>query len=152
MPRLRDGFSTTVDFQDFGSAAPGLEIFETTVTPGGIDGGGPNDTTTMRNLKLRTRQPKKLRTLTSGTFTAAYDPKFFETIVTMVNKNQIITVNFPDGSTYSFFGWLDKFIPNEIVEGEQPTAEVTFEPSNADNSSPPIEHEPGFNQPPFPAS
>ncbi len=130
MSRIRDGFPTTISFADF----PTVDFLEISVTPGGIEGGGANDTTTMRNLIWRTMQPKKLKTLSEGSFTAAYKSEVFDTIVAMINHLQILTVTFPDGSTYAFWGWLDNFSPNELVEGEQPTAEVTFIPSNQDTS------------------
>lgn len=126
MPRLTDGFSTTIDFDLF----PNVDFFEISVKPVGIDGGGENDTTTMRNIEWRTRQPKKLKTLTEGTFSAAYRSEVYDTIVAMVNVVQEMTVTFPDGSTLTFLGWLNSFEPSELVEGEQPTADVTFMASN----------------------
>ena len=130
MARIDDGFSTTIDFTDL----PTVTFYEKTVTPPGMDGGGPNDTTTMLNTAWRTKAPKKLKSLTTMTLTAAYDPAVYTDIVGAngINNNQEITVNFPDGSTLVFWGWIDKFTPNEIVEGEQPTAEVIIECSNQD--------------------
>jgi hypothetical protein len=131
--RLRDGFRTLIDFGNY-PGVPGVELWEISVTPGGIDGGGPNDTTTMRNYTWRTRQPKYLKTLTEFSFTAAYSPALLQTLVSMVNELQVVTATFPDGSTYTFWGWLNSFTPNEHVEGEQPTAEVTVVPSNQDTN------------------
>jgi hypothetical protein len=128
--RLDDGFSTTIAFAD----AAGIKLYEKTLTPPGVAGGGSNDVTTMRNTAWRTMSPKKLKTLTEASFTAAYDPAVYDTIVAQINNNQLITVTFPDDSTLAFWGWLDEFTPNEHVEGEQPTAEVTILPSNHDDS------------------
>lgn len=144
MALLTDGHPTTITFSDTPDIT--LKICEKTVTPGGIEGGGANDTTCMRNLVWRTRQPKKLKTLTEGTFTASYDPSVFIDLVAAININQELTVNFPDGSKYKFFGWIDNFAPNEITEGEQPTAEVTFMPSNQDNTG--AEVDPTYIAPP----
>lgn len=126
MAIINDGHATLVTFADF----PDVSFKEKTVTPPGIEGGGPNDTSTMHNLIWRTRQPKKLKTLTEGSMTAAYDPVVYDDIVAMINENQLITVTFADGSTVTFWGWLDSFIPGEAEEGSQPTAEVKFVPSN----------------------
>ena len=52
--RIDDGHSTTISFADF----PTVKFWEKEVTPPGVDGGGPNDTTTMRNVILRTMAPK----------------------------------------------------------------------------------------------
>lgn len=128
--RLRDGHRTLLSF----ALAPSVKFFQKRVTPPGIDGGGENDTTSMHNNTWRTRQPKKLYTLTPATITAAYDPAVFTEILAMINVNQLITVTFPDNSTYAFFGWVNNFTPNEHTEGEEPTASVTVIPSNQNAS------------------
>lgn len=130
MTILKDGFSTTIEM----SGAPGILLHEKEVTPPGVDGGGEINTTTMRNNEWRTKAPKSLRDLTESPATCAYDPAVYDEIMSQLQVNQEITVTFPDGSTLTYWGWLDKFVPNAHVEGEQPTAEVTFIPSNQDNS------------------
>jgi hypothetical protein len=130
MAYIEDGFSTTIDF----AAAPNVKFKEVGVTPPGIDGGGPVNTTTMRNTEWRTQNPKHLKTLTPMTGTFEYDPAVYDDIVAMCNVNQQITVHFPDGSTLLFWGWLDKFTPGENKEGERPTASVTIECSNQNAS------------------
>jgi hypothetical protein len=67
--------------------------------------------------------------------TVAYDPAFLTDVLAMVNINQLITITFPDNSTWKFWGWLDTFTPNANVEGEQPTAQCTVIPSNQKNSA-----------------
>lgn len=135
MPRIDDGFPTTVHFEE----DPTVQFWEKSVTPPGIQGGGANDTTTMRNIAWRTRSPKKLRTLGDFTMTAAYDPEVYTSILAMLQVNQRIMVIFPDGSGVRFWGFLDDFSPNEITEGEQPDAEITVIPSNQNNDDPPDE-------------
>lgn len=139
MSRLRDGHSTTIEFlgpPPLGvvTAMEGIIFWEIEVTPPGMDAGGPNDTSTMRNVRLRTRQPKKLVTLTAMTVRVAYDPIVFSNarLSGYLGFNQIVRVTFPDGQFISFWGWLDKFVPDRNREGEQPTAEMTIEPSNQD--------------------
>jgi hypothetical protein len=128
MSILNDGYQTLIDFADF----PSVNFKEKEVTPPGVIGGGPNDTTTMRNETWRTQQPKFLKSLGESGCVVAYDPQFLEDAVDMVNVNQLITITFPDGSTYAFWGWLDEFQPNAHKEGEQPTANVKILPSNQD--------------------
>ena len=130
MARIDDGFSTTITFEDDSS----VQLWEKEVTPPGISGGGPNDTSTMRNTAWRTMAPKSLKSLTPCSFVAAYDPAVYDEIVTMLNSNQLITVTFPDDSTLAFYGWIDEFTPNANVEGAQPTANVTIQPSNQNDS------------------
>lgn len=125
---LRDGYSTIISFEILGGGA----LFkEKTVTPPGLDGGGMIDTTSMRNSVWRTRFPKALVTLSEMTVTVEYDPDLLiELISTVLNVNQLITVEFPDGSIFQFAGWLNEFKPQEHREGENPVATMTIIPSN----------------------
>jgi hypothetical protein len=130
MAILTDGHPTTVTF----SLNPTVPFCEKEVTPPGMQGGGANDITTMKNVTWRTMAPKNLRTLSEMSMTSAYDPSVYNDIVAMINQNQQVTVNFPDGSSVTFWGWLDDFTPGAAVEGEQPTADVTVIPSNYDDN------------------
>lgn len=130
MSILTEGHPTIITFANY----PSVAFEEKEVTPPGVDGGGANDTTTMRNTAWRTQAPKVLKTLSECSFTAAYDPAVYDTIVSMVNENQLITVTFSDGQTVSFWGWLDTFVPARCTEGAQPEAEVTIQPSNQNAS------------------
>lgn len=130
MARIDDGHPTTIDF----SLNPVVHFYEKSVTPPGIAAGGANDTTTMRNIKLRTKAPKKLVSMKDMVATVSYDPAFFNDVQDMVGINQLITVTFADGSTLQFWGWLDDFSPGPSVEGAQPTADVTIIASNQDDS------------------
>jgi hypothetical protein len=141
MAFLNDGHPTTIGF-----AQAGILFREKELNPPGMDGNGPNDTTTMRNVAFRTKQPKHLITATAMKVKVSYDPAFYGVIVANININQPLTVNFPDGSVLGIFGWLDKFIPDTIKEGEQPTAEITIEPSNQDNTG--VEQAPTFTPAP----
>lgn len=128
--RLDDGFKTIIEFLSSGA----LKLYEKEVQPPGVDGGGAIDITTMRNTTYRTFSPKSLLTLTEHTFEAAYDPAVYTEMIANVNVNQQIKVTFPDAATITFWGWLDKFIPNAHVEGEQPTATCTVIPSNVNST------------------
>jgi len=130
MARMDDGFATLITFSEDSD----VQLWEKEVTPPGVEGGGENDTTTMQNTAWRTRSPKQLKTLSNAELVAAYDPAVYDEIVSMCNTNQQITVTFPDNSTLVFWGWIDMFTPNRIVEGEQPTANVTIVPSNQNDS------------------
>ncbi len=126
---LTDGFSTVITF-GLDGAIKLIERASGDITPPGWDGGGPNDTSSMRNTALRTRQPKKLVTMTDMTYTAFYDPEVYDSILAIINRIGTVFVTFPDGSILEFQGWLDKFMPNGVKEGEPPTAQVTVCPSN----------------------
>lgn len=132
MSILTEGFPTTMTFSE-AETPTALYFEEMGVTPPGVDGGGPNDTTNMRNKKWRTQQPKTLITLLAGQLTCHYDPAFLTGILAMINLNQLITITFPDLQYWTFWGWIDKFQLGEIVEGQPPTATVVIEVSNQDS-------------------
>ena len=131
MSRIDDGHGTLIEFATTPSATgPGVTFWEKSVTPPGADGGGENDTTTMRNTLYRTKMPKQLITLTEMSAEVSYDAAVYDDNIAMLNDNMLITINFPDTSKLAFYGWLDKFTPGAINEGEQPTATITIVPSN----------------------
>lgn len=144
MSKLKDGFPTTIDFSASASAAQ--LIWERTVTPPGISAGGENDTTTMRNEIWRTKQPKNLKTLTNGQCVVAYDPKFYDEVNGMIGVNQQLTITFPEGDTYVFWGWIDEFTPGELADGTMPTATCTIIASNENDSG--VETAPVYTAPP----
>jgi hypothetical protein len=113
----------------------GIYLCEKRLKPFGIDGGGPNDTTCMRNIQWRTRQPKKLLTLTDMSLTVSYDPYILEFIVGFIQVNQPLFLFWPDGSQIKFWGWVDGFEPAEVTEGAQPEAEMKVCPSNFDDDN-----------------
>jgi len=130
MSRIDDGFATTMSF----ALSPTVKFWEKEVTPPSIAGDGANDTTTMRNIAWRTKAPKKLKSLGEAKLSAAYDPAVYEDILDMIQVNQAITINFPDGSTYTFYGWIDEFAPGAVKEGAQPTADIKVICSNQNES------------------
>lgn len=136
MTRIDDGYQTLISFAE----NPSVSFYEKEVTPPGMDAGGPVDTTTMRNTTVRTFAPKHLVTMTEMSFTAAYDPEVYDSVLAMLGVNQLITVTFPDGSTLAFWGWLDKFMLGALTEGSQPTADCTIQPSNQNDSGVETQH------------
>ena len=136
--RIDDGFSTIITLQ----VPTTIDFWEKEVTPPGWDGGGANDTTTMRNLYYRTQSPKKLKKMSDASVTVSYNPAVLADIESAININQQITVTFPDGDTFEFWGWLNSFKPNQIKEGEQPTAQIEIMASMQDNSR--VETSPTF--------
>jgi hypothetical protein len=127
--KLLDGFSSTIGC----AANTALKFWEITPKPPGIDGGDKINTTTMLNTAWRTFVPRHLKTLTTMTIQAAYDPDVFNQIYAVINTTTGWTFHFPDGSTLDFWGALTKFEPGEMKEGEMPVATITIEPGNYDN-------------------
>ncbi len=126
--RLDDGFSSKISF----ASNLTVEFWEKTIKPPGLDGGDAVQTTTMHNVTYRTMGPRQLKTLTDCTTVVAYDPNVYVTILALINVRTTITVKFPDGSTLAFYGFLQKFEPSELKEGEQPEATITIVPTNYD--------------------
>lgn len=130
MARLDDGFSTVISF----ASDTTVLFYEKEVTPPGVAGGGAIQTSTMLNTAWRTKKPKSLKDLTPGNLVVAYDVGVYPEIIALCQVNNLITVTFPDTATVAFWGWLEAFNPSALVEGEQPTAEITVETSNENDS------------------
>lgn len=126
--RLDDGFSSKITL----SLAPTIAFWEKMVKPPGLDGGEKVATSTMHNVTYRTFGPRKLKTLMDITAKCAYDPVIYQDVLAQINVRQTVTVSFPDGSTLCFFGFLQKFEADELQEGTQPEATITFVPTNTD--------------------
>jgi hypothetical protein len=124
---LTDGFKTTISFG--GTAVEWKDI-----QPPGFSAGGGIDTTTHTNDEWRTMAPKTLKTLMESGGTVAYDPAQASVITAAIGTNQEFTITFPDDTTCVFWGWVDEFAPDALVEGEQPTANMKIIPSNTDAS------------------
>lgn len=125
---LQDGFSTVFNF----SLVPAISLWERRVKPPAIDGGGPIEEATMYSESWRVRSPKSLATLTEMTATCAYRVQAYSEFFVNMQQIGIMTVTFPDGSTLVFHAWLDKFDPQELVEGESPNVVITIFPSMQD--------------------
>jgi len=126
---LKDGFGITITFagHDFS-----LVLDPTSITPPGVDGGDPIDTTTHSNTAYRTKHPRSLKEITDASMTVVYDPDAWADIEAAINDNVAITFNFPGASNGQVvvYGYLKSFTPNEYVEGEQATAECVIVVTN----------------------
>ena len=122
---LKDGFSTTISL-----TGTGVTFWEKTVQPPGIDGGEAIDTTTMQNTAVRTKYARSLYDITPVELSVAYDPTYYDVAIAAINDNQSIVITFPDGGTLTWFGFLQKFTPEALKEGEQPMAGITLVPTN----------------------
>lgn len=130
MGRIDDGFPTTLTLTE----NPNVKFWEKSITPPSLKGGGANDTTTMRNTRVRTKAPRKLLDVGDVAFTAAYDPAVYDDALEMMQVNQLAVINWPDGSAEKVWGWLDSFEPGELTtEGKQPESDWVFIVSNQDN-------------------
>lgn len=127
---LYDGFSTLITF----AGDPSIEFWEKTVTPPGIDTGDPIDISTMHNTTWRTMFTRALKTLTPATVSASYDPQLLDSLSAIMGINNVVTITFPDGSTWAFYGIIQTAEFGECAEGEQPDVTITITPTNIDGA------------------
>src|SRR6266550_3274205 len=123
--RLDDGFSTIISIANL----PGVKFYEKEVTPPGLASGGGIDVTTMRNANWRTMAPRQLKTLSPVTATVAFATEVIPQVRDQIGVNQLISVTFPDDSSFDFYGWIEEFKLGAFTEGAQPTATLTIQPS-----------------------
>lgn len=126
--KLKDGYSTRIAF----SLNASIELWIKTVTPPPLDGGDPIDQTTMHNLLWRTKAPRSLIDTGVMAVKCAYDPNVYSSLQALLNSPGTVTVQFPDGSTVSFFAYLSKAEPQEVSDGSQPEINITVVPTNFD--------------------
>jgi hypothetical protein len=125
---MPEGFKSKVTLGRF----PTISLYERDVKPPAIDGGEPINTTTQFNTRRRTFSPTALIQGSPCTAACGYDPDAISVILAALNAPDTITVLFPDGSTYCFYGWLQKFEPTDLKEKEFPIANITFFESDYD--------------------
>lgn len=119
---LKNGFRAKITFK----LDPNITLWEKAVTPPGFDGGAPVEIGNMYNVKYQPQVPRGLATMTPARMTVAYDPIAFNEIAAAINREDTITVTFPNNDTVAFYGYLQQFIPNEMSDGTQPTASCTI--------------------------
>jgi hypothetical protein len=127
--KLKDGYSSRVAF----SLNASIELWIKSYTPPPMDGGDPIDQTTMHNLVYRTKAPRGLIDSGMATLRCAYDPNCYSSLLALINREGTITYWFGDASNVSFYGYMNKFEPQELTEGSQPEATVSIVQTNWDN-------------------
>lgn len=126
--KLKDGYQSLISF----AANSTISFWEKQITPPGLDGGEKVPQTTLNNATFRTFAPRGLYELSDVTVKAAYDPNVYTQIASLINVEGAISVKWKDGSTIDFFGYLQKFMPDALVDGTQPEATITIVCTNWD--------------------
>lgn len=130
--KLKDGYQALITI----GASATISFWEKTVQPPGMDGGDAIEQTTMHNIDWRTFASRSLITMTEAKGKAAYDPAVYTQLQAYINVETTITVQWADGTTIAFYGYLRMFEFSELVEGTQPEADFTIQPTNYD----PVNH------------
>lgn len=125
---LENGHSSKIAF----AADPDVSFWEIETGAPGIDGGEAIEIVTHHNVTWRGMAPRTLKTLMPFTVVAGYDPAIMSQAVTLINVETSVTDTYPDGSTYDYFGFLQRIEFDPLVEGEVPRCTVTICPTNRD--------------------
>ena len=129
-PPARDGLSTKIAMEN----DPDIEFWEVEVQPPGVDGGDEINMTTMFNATWETFRPRKLKRLTPFTVRAFYAQNVYVSILAQVNNEQTMSVIHPDTDSTSFYGYMQRFVPQANVAGQPPQADITFVPTQWDTN------------------
>lgn len=109
-----EGFSSKITF----SLDSDLPFWEKTVGAPGIDGGDPIPTSTMFNTAWHTMVPRTLKRMTPFQVQGAFSSGTIDAVLALVNqRNGYVTITWPDGTYYSFPGYLKSFTPGQAAEG-----------------------------------
>ncbi len=126
---MDNGFPFRITFARF----PSVKFKEKTGNPPGFDGGAPSETATQFNSRYLTFAPRKLMKMTEVKVVVAFDSWVLQQIPEMININDQITWWFPDGSSYAFWGFLNKMDIKSMEDGKQVEADITIMPTMRDN-------------------
>ena len=121
-----DGYQSLIAF----AADPDLDFWEEVVGAPGIDGGDPIPTTTHHNTALRTFAPRSLKTMTPFQVQGRFASGTVDQVDALINQNGWITVKWPDGTEYSFVGYLKSFQPGQAQEGNPLQGVIEIIPTN----------------------
>jgi hypothetical protein len=130
--KLRDGFGGLITL----AIDPDIEFWEITVKPPALMGGDPIKSTTNHNDNVHTKRPRTIQDRGNIQATVAYDPKCMASAKAAINVETTVTKTWPDGSTLAAYGYLKDFDPQNMQEGELPTANIEIVLTNWD----PVNH------------
>lgn len=123
------------------SVNPAIALWEIEVTPQGVEGGDPIDTSNQFNVKWHTKRPRALVNAEGGKMKCAVCAGSRHEFEALVNIEGVITEHLPDGSTECYYGYYKSIKFDAFKEGERPTCEVEivetdFDPVNAVEAGP----------------
>ena len=114
------------------AANPGVNFWEITVKPPGVDGGDAIETSTQFNLHVHTKRARFLKMITDSGAKVQIAAGSLNACYNLVNVETTVTIIFPDGATYCFYGYLKSFILGDFAEGEKPTGDIVVVATNWD--------------------
>lgn len=133
MATLHDGLQTILTIGDTNL------VCEIEVTPPSLDGGDPIDLSCMRSGEWALMYPRRRKKVGPMTILVSWNPEVYRNLAAGVvdarvflNLNQLMQLRFPNGAVLSFYGFITKFEPQAMKEGERPTANITIQLSLLD--------------------
>lgn len=126
---LKDGYVSHITF----AADPDVSFWERSIQPPAMDGGDPINLTSMFNNTYETYTPQSLIKSGPVQVTALYDPAVYSQIQALININTSVTILLADGTTICFWGYLQRFEPDVLEKGKEPTCKITVIPTNFDS-------------------
>lgn len=121
---LQNGYSTKIVF----SRAPTIGFWEKTVQPGESDNGEPIEIVTMRDTQFVPMVPNSpLVKHGPSQVVCAYDPlAISDADTTLIGQPGTVTEQYADGSTKTFYGYLQKMARNAHARGAFPECTLTI--------------------------
>jgi len=120
-----EGYQSLITF----AADPDLDFWEQAVAGPGIDGGEPVPTHSMHNTSFRTRAPRNLKELTPFQCSGKFASGTPDQVDALINTNGWVTVKWPDGTQYSFPGFLKSWTPQQAQEGNPLVCTIEIVPT-----------------------
>ena len=121
---------------------PNIELWEISITPPAVRLGDPVNANSHANDTYGQVAPRTLKKIDKVRAVVGYKTDSYSAIIAQLGVNQQITITFPDGKNFSFWGFLNDFEPEEFSSGEMPEATIVIYPSNRDDSDPTEEEGP----------
>lgn len=127
----KNGFRALITF----TLDTNISLWEVAVTPPGIDGGPPVLLGNMWWSKFEPKVPKGLAVQTEARGIVQYSVGALQSIINAINRPDEICYTFPSGRTWSFYGYLRQFMPQEHRDGVACLAQIVIEPTTLDGSA-----------------
>lgn len=98
----------------------------TSLTLPNFTGGEAPDTTTNANVTFRSKGKRQFIDIEDLTLTCAFLADDFDSLPTLINSEDTLTITDVEGSTYVFSVNVMSYTAGEMTEDGFPTADVTF--------------------------
>lgn len=109
-------------------------FWEIDIKPPAMDGQEPIDTTTQFNTQVHTMYPRVLKKWDAVSVQASYAPAVYLDVYRIINVVLNMCIEFPNQDNLAFWGFIQKFEPEALKEGDYPKANISIVIANFDPS------------------